>query len=243
MTLTRFQLPIVSPCEEFVGTEASAAGPGFCTRCDKAVHDLTFLDERQVISLLARNGDNRLCVAYRTRKDGSIVTRAKPSRLAAPLAALTLAACAGHVTEHERGADPECIDQDGYLTGCRPPRLGDAVIPEAEPVSDEASVDEIDAPPDDAAHAEAPHAEAPHAEGTDEMQIVKGGLQVLESSTTVVGAIELDGTAKLTIEDTRVTSGGAIFGSSLAKRVASERASIAKREQRRARRQARKAEG
>src|ERR1043165_9567421 len=99
MSLNRRQLPIASPCQEFVGRQATATEPAFCTRCEKSVHDLTRMTEAQVITLLAKNLGGRVCVSYRARADGAIALRPTPSRLAPAAIAVSLAGCAGHVSE------------------------------------------------------------------------------------------------------------------------------------------------
>ncbi|HWB77554.1 MAG TPA: hypothetical protein VG755_21460 [Nannocystaceae bacterium] len=132
MGLTRRQLPIASPCQEFVGRRATATEPAYCTRCEKNVHDLSRLTEPEVITLLARNIGKRVCVSYRTGADGSIAMRPTPSRFAPAALAVSLAGCAGHMSEVDRTASADCVDESGYDTACPPkPRLADAVIPDA----------------------------------------------------------------------------------------------------------------
>ncbi len=143
MTLHRRQLPIASPCQAFEGTPASESTPAFCTRCDKHVHDLSRLTEPQVVELLARHVDERLCVSYRTRTDGTIALRRPPPRLAPATFALSLAGCAGHLADEPADAKG-CVDPAGYGIDCPPQsRLGLAVIPDSVgPTIDEENVDD-----------------------------------------------------------------------------------------------------
>lgn len=132
MGLTRRQLPIASPCQEFVGRRATATEPAYCTRCEKNVHDLSRLTEREVVTLLAKHLGTRVCVSYRAHADGSIALRPTPSRFAPAALAVSLAGCAGHLSEADHSATSDCVDASGYDTACPPkPRLADAVIPDA----------------------------------------------------------------------------------------------------------------
>jgi hypothetical protein len=141
VALHRRQLPIASPCLGFEGHAATATAPAFCTRCDKPVHDLSRLSEPEVIGVLAQHVGRELCIAYRTRADGAVVTRATPSRLGPAALAASLSGCAGHLAEAQTQAQ-DCVDVDGYHVACPPrPRLDQPVIPEAE-APDEPPADE-----------------------------------------------------------------------------------------------------
>jgi hypothetical protein len=145
VSLHRRQLPIASPCERFEGTEASADRAAFCTRCDKHVHDLSRLSEPEVVNLLARHRDREICISYRARTDGTIALRKPAPRLAPAAMALSLAGCAGHLTEAESSASG-CVDAAGYQVECPPTsRLGMAVIPDAATAIDPAQLEDDEA--------------------------------------------------------------------------------------------------
>jgi hypothetical protein len=138
----RRQLPIISPCEGFVPAEPRTDREfGLCARCDRVVHDLSQMEEREANELVARiDAGDSICVAYRTRSDGSIVLR---ERSAWAIPALLLAACAGHISAEPAGST--CRDANGYEIDCDRP---DALRGYA-------------ATPDDALLDDAPHDEEP----------------------------------------------------------------------------------
>ncbi|HWB80361.1 MAG TPA: hypothetical protein VG755_35595 [Nannocystaceae bacterium] len=236
MALHRRQLPIVSPCDGFEGREATDREPAFCTRCAKPVHDLSRLTEREVVTLLARHVGGGLCLSYRTRDDGAIVTRAAPpSRLAPAVIAASLAGCAGHLGDAEARAR-DCLDADGYRVDCPPqPRLDQPVIPDA--IADDRDDDEVPAAPTEIAGVEP--GELIEVQGT-----MSRGLVVVEAVAApppppavgvvatapsqrlgpVRGGISLGGTGPYTEKD-------------LSPRVRRELRRIERRERRRARRE------
>jgi hypothetical protein len=226
MSLTRRQLPIASPCQEFVGRVATATTPAFCTRCEKSVHDLSRMTEAEVITLLAKNLGGRVCVSYRAKTDGSIATRRPVSRFAPAAIAASLAGCAGHVSEAER-ASADCIDENGYDTACPPkPRLADAVIPD---VIDEPAIDRpatIDPPRVPDAIAEDPNeptALYPDVEEEEE-----------EEEEQVAGGVELE------VERGEMLAGKPVLHPSLRRRVEREAKRLQRAEARRERRLARR---
>jgi hypothetical protein len=152
MTIHRRQLPIASPCRSFEGRAATATSPAFCTRCDKPVHDLSRLTEREVVTLLARHRETGLCVSYRARKDGAIAMRTPQPPIAPAALALSLAGCAAHLEEGAAATRSDCIDGEGWRSDCPPaPRLADAVIPDDTAPIPEAPVESSyrpDVPPD-----------------------------------------------------------------------------------------------
>jgi hypothetical protein len=89
---------------------------GPCAVCDKVVHDLRRMSEREVVDLLARSHGSSICVAYRTRSDGSIVLRDEPRARPGVLAILLAAACAGHGPA--AGELERCRDDDGAYVDC-----------------------------------------------------------------------------------------------------------------------------
>jgi hypothetical protein len=129
--LHRRQLPVVSPCDEFVGREAIGNEPAYCTRCAKTVHDLSGMREREVIALLRKTIGQDVCISYRTREDGSIQLRPERRSLAPLGLALSLAGCAGHLDESAMDTG-DCRDAAGLEVPCPPSRFGDAVVPELD---------------------------------------------------------------------------------------------------------------
>lgn len=71
-------LPIPSPCAaDFGDMRADAPERRFCDRCDKHVHDLSLLSEREARELLER--ESRPCVRYLVdRGSGELVFRPEP---------------------------------------------------------------------------------------------------------------------------------------------------------------------
>jgi len=100
------------------------------------VHDLSALTRREAESLLAANTGKKMCIAYRTATDGTLIHRTEPRPLAAAVAALgsalVLAACAGHAPEIDHPGE-HCRDPQGYELDCDTPRhAGAPVIPDAD---------------------------------------------------------------------------------------------------------------
>ncbi|MDB4993924.1 MAG: hypothetical protein JWM74_1356 [Myxococcaceae bacterium] len=65
-------------------------GKRWCNRCERSVHDLGLLTEDEAQPILREREQQRVCVVYRPKADGSIRFR-NPASLA--LAASVLAAC------------------------------------------------------------------------------------------------------------------------------------------------------
>jgi len=148
----RRSLPIASPCQVF----RPSPGHSFCGQCQTHVHDLSALTRREAEALLAANIGHKLCIAYRTATDGTLIHRAEPRPLALALAvaalgsALVLAACAGHAPEIDHPGE-RCRDPQGYEMDCDTPRhAGAPVIPDADArVIDVAPSDSPDVPDGD----------------------------------------------------------------------------------------------
>lgn len=130
----RRSLPIAAPCQVFEPTPEQS----FCDHCRTHVHDLSAMTKPEAEALLASNVGRRICVAYRTTQDGTVIHR-PPARASGPLMALGLAACAAHPPELELPGTV-CRDPQGYEVDCeRSPRAGDPVIPDdahLEPTED-----------------------------------------------------------------------------------------------------------
>ncbi len=119
MVVHRRQLPILSPCTEFVPPPGAADLGGFCEHCQREVHDVSKLREAELRSFLAARVGTRVCLAYRTDPRGYVELRRDPvaPTLALGALALLLAACAGHATELETPGTG-CYDEDGYAVAC-----------------------------------------------------------------------------------------------------------------------------
>lgn len=110
-------------------------GNTFCSQCEKHVHDISAMTEREASRFLAANVGKTICIAYRARKDGSILVKPEPRAIGVVLLALGLAACAGHAPEIERPGD-ECRDENGYVVDCKLVTHSDLVV-----LADEVPVD------------------------------------------------------------------------------------------------------
>jgi len=231
--ITKRQLPIASPCREFAGRPATADAPAFCTNCDKAVHDLSRLSEDEVITLLARHRKTGLCVSYRTRPDGTIRMRAPAPRFAPAALAVSLAGCAGHLVEAERGTQSECIDADGYGIMCPPkPRLADAVIPEADRVAPQALPPEADV-----AEAELPV--IPEVEVDTTRGLVSASVEP-EPLPQIRELDELDAVGMMEVQEQVDPLGVPSIDPALSRRIAREEKRLERKERREARRLARR---
>lgn len=232
VALHRRQLPIVSPCDGFEGREATDREPAFCTRCAKPVHDLSRLTEREVVGLLARHAGGELCLSYRTREDGAIVTRTPPpSRLAPVAIAASLAGCAGHLGDAEARAR-DCVDADGYRIDCPPnPRLDHAVIPDA--IAD----DHVDAEPTEIAGVEP--SEPSEVEGSTSRGVVVVEAIAAPPPAPLASAPATAPSKRRSDElgAIRLGGAGAYVDDDLARRVKREARRIERRERRRARRE------
>lgn len=113
----------------------------FCDKCDKHVHNLSEMTEREARALLERAEGASLCVRYRVRTDGNVRFRPQ-ARRAGFVAALSLAmvACTSYAEpEALEGPDAAlvCRDASGYAIDCELaelPTIPDAQVePEPEP--------------------------------------------------------------------------------------------------------------
>jgi hypothetical protein len=94
--LPRRALPIVQDCPLATAVLPVAAGIGWCEHCRLHVHDLSATTELEARLLVRANGPGQLCVAYRTRADGTIAFREQARQFAFSLAIGLLVACTGH---------------------------------------------------------------------------------------------------------------------------------------------------
>jgi len=80
-------------CSEDVDAMTPVPGGRHCDSCRKTVHDLSALTRRAAERLVADRTGPRRCYRYLARDDGTLVFAPEPTRPAAPLLALALAAC------------------------------------------------------------------------------------------------------------------------------------------------------
>lgn len=96
MALTPHEVPIPRPCEASFSAMSEVPSGRHCNTCDKTVHDLARLTERDARALIA--GDERVCVRYSTTPAGTVRTAPEPlvppGRLLAKVKPLMLAASA-----------------------------------------------------------------------------------------------------------------------------------------------------
>jgi len=164
----RRSLPIAEPCRAFAPT----ADRSWCPNCERQVHDLSEMTASQLRHFLTRHDGRRVCVAYRTRRDGTLVLRPEPRPIGTLLVALGLVACTGHAPELEH-PDSACRDAAGYEIECNSAREDDLlVIPEGEsdPRSDAATRPSAGGPTIGGEHVRAVPRMEPR--GTDELRTV-----------------------------------------------------------------------
>jgi hypothetical protein len=127
----RRSLPIAAPCDGF----EPGSGGRFCGRCQQHVHDLSALTERELERLLAAHVGQRICIAYRTTADGSIVVRPEPRAIGLAIAILGLAECSWSAPTLESPELSPCLDDRGYRAACQLPPQGDLPLREARLVA------------------------------------------------------------------------------------------------------------
>ena len=128
----RRTLPIADPCTAF----RPEPGKSFCDKCEKHVHDLSAMTRREAERFLGAHVGERICVAYRSRKDGSILVKPEPRMIGVVLMALGLAACTGYAPEIQH-PDDGCRDAHGYEIDCKMAGRSDVLVtPEVDPLAD-----------------------------------------------------------------------------------------------------------
>ena len=133
--MRRVELPILNPCHEDYAAMDGPLERRFCDKCDKHVHNLSEMTEREAKALLDGRDGARLCVRYRCGADGRIKFRPTARKAAfVALVSLAMAACTGYA-EPDALESPDsaslCRDASGYAIDCT---LADAaVIPEVQP--------------------------------------------------------------------------------------------------------------
>ncbi len=133
--MKRFDLTY--PCRADFGAMSTTTGGRFCDECEKVVHDLSAMSERQARELLARTPRERVCVRYVYEADsGQVVfgaraenrTRLVPEHqllrrlksrvaIAAVLASpLLVEACGGNDGNYrDRSGDPRLEEPDAEV--------------------------------------------------------------------------------------------------------------------------------
>lgn len=113
-------LPITSPCPidlDAIGFDRTSR-QSHCSHCDKNVHNLSRMTEREVRAFMKENAGVQLCVTYNRTPEGKVAFRPEPSAQLVPLQrlkrrpaaaaagfglAMALAACAPHGASDEAG--------------------------------------------------------------------------------------------------------------------------------------------
>lgn len=89
-------LPLRNRCDEDWQAMTPITGGRACAACERVVHDLSAMSEREAARFVARHAGQRVCMRYVARADGTIVYRQESSRLAPVLMVAALAACTPH---------------------------------------------------------------------------------------------------------------------------------------------------
>lgn len=143
MPIDERAVPITRPCPVQLGALLGSTGAPrwFCGHCEKDVHILTNMTEREVRALFASRGGERLCVAYNVREDGKLRLRPEPAFVparslrrarwglgATAAATLALAVCDPLGVSAPRGEaePPHAVE---FLPAIEPPYAGEVEIP------------------------------------------------------------------------------------------------------------------
>ena len=133
--MRRGQLPILNPCQEDYGAMRGPAQRRFCDKCDKHVHNLSEMTEREATALLGAQDGARICVRYRVASDGRVRFRPEARRAGfVALISFAMAACTGYAepdTLESPDAAMVCRDASGYAVDCELAHV--ETIPDAEP--------------------------------------------------------------------------------------------------------------
>lgn len=107
----------------------------FCDKCDKHVHNLSEMTERQATALLDAQDGAPMCVRYRVGGDGRIRFRPEVRRAGfVAVLSLAMAACTGYAEPgslESPDAAMVCRDASGYAVDCELAQL--ETIPDAVP--------------------------------------------------------------------------------------------------------------
>ncbi|MBK8235447.1 MAG: hypothetical protein IPK74_07840 [Deltaproteobacteria bacterium] len=140
MAVHQDQVPIQRPCPvDLPESFRAGARERHCDHCNKRVHLLSSLTEREAQAFLAAAADQDVCVTYLVGADGRIAFQPEPTivpvsslsrRRASAVAVASLGVALAACAPHER---PRIDDVEPALTQSVGPRIPDA----AEPTTDE----------------------------------------------------------------------------------------------------------
>jgi len=165
-------LPITGPCPidlDAIGFDRSSKR-SHCSHCEKNVHVLSNMTEREARVFMTKNAGKNLCVSYARTKDGTVQFKPEPPTQIVPLARLTrrpaaaaaglglavaLAACTPHGdTEQDVGKIAVPVQQVDVVEGgvelkepCDNPKKPDADREPLEIVEGEMPIKEPEAIP------------------------------------------------------------------------------------------------
>jgi len=152
MAVKQQQVAIQSPCPTTLDPARAAGGvrSWYCGHCEKSVHVLSNMTEREARDFLAANEGKDVCVTYAVKPDGTIRFKAPPPpapivpaaslvqrrrSVAAVGLGVALAACAPH--ENADIPKPTITVADAPVAEVKPP-----VVPvQPEPIVDDRMVD------------------------------------------------------------------------------------------------------
>lgn len=148
--MKRRRLQILEPCSEDFAAMKGGPKTRFCDKCDKNVHNLSEMTEREADAFLRENARGSICIRMTQTASGDIRYRAPAARRAGFVAAIAfaMAACTGHGDAQELES-PEsesiCHDANGYAIRCADADewfAPDAMEPADAPALARAEVDE-----------------------------------------------------------------------------------------------------
>ncbi len=148
--MTRRRLQILEPCTEDFAAMKGGPKTRFCDKCDKNVHNLSEMTEREADAFFRANARKSVCIRMTQNAAGEIRYRAPTARRAGFVAAIALAmaACTGHGDAQELES-PEsesiCHDANGYAIRCADADewfAPDAIEPGEAPEIARAEIDE-----------------------------------------------------------------------------------------------------
>jgi hypothetical protein len=127
-------LPITGPCPidlDAIGFDRSSKR-SHCGHCEKSVHVLSNMTEREARGFMTENAGKNLCVSYARTKDGTVVFKPEAAPQVVPLArlsrrsaaaatglglAIALAACTPHSDTTQTAGKVEQVEQVEQVEG------------------------------------------------------------------------------------------------------------------------------
>lgn len=148
-------LPLRNRCHEDFEAMTPVTGGRACAACQRVVHDLSAMREREAARFVTERQGQRVCLRYLAREDGTIVyRREEPARIGPALVAAALAACTPHEPAPRLADEVEVVEAEAPVPAA-------VVVPAAAVAS----------PPDDDINPCAPDpAAAPAAKKTPKKQ-------------------------------------------------------------------------